>query len=193
MPSASELRIGRKTAVVVFQPNNRVEILVDCDALPRAFIKISMSSSQYTAYIERQTLLQDIVPELSPEVRETLITGMTPAEWRVAFDLPKHTQAELLALGYNLSDIDTPSLATASPTPVHRALAHPGCVVMIDSGYAVGSTRDGKLFTQAIGRRARATVKARLAAYARAEASYQNPQPPRAVGRSLRRGEIRYG
>jgi len=193
MPSASELKIGQKTAVVVFQPNNRVEILVDCDALPRTFIKISMSSAQYTAYLERRSLLQDIVPELSPEVRETLITGMTPAEWRVAFDLPKHTHAELRALGYNLSDLATPSFTAATMTPMQKALAHPGCVVMIDSGFAVGSTRDGKLFTQAIGRRARATVKARLAAYARAEASYNNPKPPRAVGRSLRRGEIRYG
>lgn len=36
---------------------------------------------------ESGELIQDVMPELSPEEREFLITGITPEEWERAFNI----------------------------------------------------------------------------------------------------------
>lgn len=103
--TASEIQIGGlKKAVVVHRGNGRVEVLVDCDATDDAYVKIEMTGEQFARYVKRNELVQSIFPDLPKEVRETLISGTTPAEWRSMFEegKPDYTAAELRAFGYVL-------------------------------------------------------------------------------------------
>ena len=47
-------------------------------------IEIDVSEKQITLWMEG-ALIQDVMPDLSPDEREFLMTGITPAEWDEAF------------------------------------------------------------------------------------------------------------
>lgn len=102
--NVTELRLGRKVAIVLHKPGGVVEVLVDCDQTDDAYIKIEMTAETYAAYAMRTKTLQTIAPAMPKEVRETLISGTTPAEWRAMFEpgLPDYTVEELKAFGYVL-------------------------------------------------------------------------------------------
>ena len=48
-------------------------------------IKIEMTDDQYNKYISGDDLIQNIFPELSPEIREMLISGTCPDCWNKIF------------------------------------------------------------------------------------------------------------
>ena len=47
-------------------------------------MEIDVSEKQITLWMEG-ALIQDVMPNLSPDEREFLMTGITPAEWNEAF------------------------------------------------------------------------------------------------------------
>ena len=47
-------------------------------------MEIDVSEKQITLWMEG-ALIQDVMPNLSPDEREFLMTGITPAEWDEAF------------------------------------------------------------------------------------------------------------
>ena len=47
-------------------------------------MEIDVSEKQITLWMEG-ALIQDVMPNLTPEEREFLMTGITPAEWDEAF------------------------------------------------------------------------------------------------------------
>ena len=47
-------------------------------------IEIDVSEKQITLWMEG-ALIQDVMPNLSPDEREFLMTGITPAEWNEMF------------------------------------------------------------------------------------------------------------
>ena len=47
-------------------------------------MEIDVSEKQITLWMEG-ALIQDVMPDLSPDEREFLMTGITPAEWDEAF------------------------------------------------------------------------------------------------------------
>ena len=47
-------------------------------------MEIDVSEKQITLWMEG-ALIQDVMPDLSPDEREFLMTGITPAEWNEAF------------------------------------------------------------------------------------------------------------
>ena len=47
-------------------------------------IEIDVSEKQITLWMEGE-LIQNVMPNLSPDEREFLMTGITPAEWDEAF------------------------------------------------------------------------------------------------------------
>ena len=47
-------------------------------------MKINVSEKQITLWMEG-ALIQDVMPNLTPEEREFLMTGITPAEWDATF------------------------------------------------------------------------------------------------------------
>lgn len=46
---------------------------------------IPMSDDQYQRYVEGDELIQNIFPELDPDTREFLISGISAGEWDEAF------------------------------------------------------------------------------------------------------------
>ena len=48
-------------------------------------MEINCTADQIRRYNEGQEFIQDIFPELSPEEREFLISGITPEEWDEIF------------------------------------------------------------------------------------------------------------
>lgn len=71
-------------------------------------LDIPMTEEQYNRYIVRHNTgekVQHIFPELSPEIREFLINGITPEEWKNTFG--EMEEEELLSTGYdNEKNID---------------------------------------------------------------------------------------
>ena len=49
-------------------------------------IEIDITEEQLFRIKHTQELIQNVVPHLSPEDREFLITGITPEEWKELFD-----------------------------------------------------------------------------------------------------------
>lgn len=47
--------------------------------------EIPMTKDQYIEWAERGGLIQEVFPELSPDDREFLMTGITPREWEEVF------------------------------------------------------------------------------------------------------------
>jgi hypothetical protein len=47
-------------------------------------MEIAVSEKQITLWLEG-ALIQEVMPNLNPEEREFLMTGITPAEWTEAF------------------------------------------------------------------------------------------------------------
>jgi hypothetical protein len=47
-------------------------------------MEIDVSDKQITLWMEG-ALIQDVMPNLTPEEREFLMTGITPAEWDATF------------------------------------------------------------------------------------------------------------
>ncbi len=47
-------------------------------------MEIDVSEKQITLWMEG-ALIQDVMPNLTPDEREFLMTGITPAEWDEAF------------------------------------------------------------------------------------------------------------
>ena len=47
-------------------------------------MEIDVSEKQITLWMEG-ALIQDVMPDLNPDEREFLMTGITPAEWDEAF------------------------------------------------------------------------------------------------------------
>jgi hypothetical protein len=47
-------------------------------------MEIDVSEKQITLWMEG-ALIQDVMPNLSPDEREFIMTGITPAEWDEAF------------------------------------------------------------------------------------------------------------
>jgi hypothetical protein len=47
-------------------------------------MEIDVSDKQIALWMEG-ALIQDVMPDLSPDEREFLMTGITPAEWNEAF------------------------------------------------------------------------------------------------------------
>ena len=47
-------------------------------------MEIDVSEKQITLWMEG-ALIQDVMPNLTPEEREFLMTGITPAEWDATF------------------------------------------------------------------------------------------------------------
>jgi hypothetical protein len=51
--------------------------------------KVMLNQDQFKRYVQwlrsKGGLIQDLLPELSHQVREQLISGVTPAEWNRAF------------------------------------------------------------------------------------------------------------
>ena len=47
-------------------------------------MEINASEKQITLWMEG-ALIQDVMPNLTPEEREFLMTGITPAEWDATF------------------------------------------------------------------------------------------------------------
>lgn len=52
----------------------------------KSTMDIDISEEQLFRITHTQELIQNIVPHLSPEDREFLITGITPEEWKELFD-----------------------------------------------------------------------------------------------------------
>lgn len=51
----------------------------------REVIEIEMTFEQYVAWKYKKDLVQNIFPELKPEIREILISGICPTCWNKMF------------------------------------------------------------------------------------------------------------
>ena len=61
-----------------------MEIVVNCKCCGKP-VKIEMTDDQYNKYIGGDDLIQNIFPELSPGIREMLISGTCPDCWKKIF------------------------------------------------------------------------------------------------------------
>ena len=48
-------------------------------------LDLPMTAEQYDRWRTGPGLIQDILPQLSPEQREFLLTGYTPEDWEILF------------------------------------------------------------------------------------------------------------
>ena len=48
-------------------------------------VEVPITEEQYEKIINRDDLIQNVVPELSPEFREMFISGMCPDCWKEMF------------------------------------------------------------------------------------------------------------
>jgi len=49
------------------------------------YMEIDVSEQAYFAWMNGRMLIQDAFPQLTPDEREFLVTGVTPAEWDSMF------------------------------------------------------------------------------------------------------------
>ena len=95
----AEIRLGRKKAYVHSVGDN-VEILLDCD-VTNALVRINMTVEQFNAWRDpNRPNIQILFPKMPAELREMLMTGITPAEWNETFGEPPYTQEQLVEFGY---------------------------------------------------------------------------------------------
>ncbi len=82
---------------------NGGQVLVDCDATG-LMMRIPVPEDKIEAIVNRTSNIQDLLPDMDKAVRETLISGTTPAEWKDMVCGPKLPRAELERLGYDFSE-----------------------------------------------------------------------------------------
>lgn len=84
-----ELKIGRKTIYLQIEPES-AHATIDCDQMnPVGMVRIPLTTGQAERILRREQtreLIQDVLPELPPPVREVFTTGTTPAEWDEMFN-----------------------------------------------------------------------------------------------------------
>lgn len=107
--NSAQIRLLDKEAFVTFYNDDTVAVLVDCHVHSGALIRIPMEAHQYHEWRNRDRgigcrLIQEIFPELNSEVREVLVTGMTPAEWSARLGGRKHSLDYLRKLGYEFEE-----------------------------------------------------------------------------------------
>lgn len=84
----------------VITENETVFILADCKATG-GMVKIPMTAAQFARWQgESRESIQIIFPELPAEIRETLISGLTPAEWQVTFGKKQFKKETLIEKFY---------------------------------------------------------------------------------------------
>lgn len=61
-----------------------MKLIKECSVC-RKVIEISMTFEQYVAWKNKKDLVQNIFPEVKPELREVLISGICPECWKKMF------------------------------------------------------------------------------------------------------------
>ncbi len=94
----TEIRKGRKKLYVLLE-NETIFIVVDCE-VTGGMMKIPMTPAQFEQWQNESNglkCIQDILPDMLPELREVLITGMTPAEWQKVFGKKQFAKKTLIS------------------------------------------------------------------------------------------------
>lgn len=108
LPVTYELQIGSKKVYLIDhidKGEDRVDVMMDCEACHGAgMLVVRMTGNQFATWQSRTRLIQEIFPDLKPAVREALISGTTPLEWRAMFGRrpgqKRYTIGECQAMGY---------------------------------------------------------------------------------------------
>lgn len=104
-----EFYLGNKKCYAIDR-DATIEVLIDCEMWPgMAYLSIPMTPEQFIEWQTRANrtggrLIQDIFPAMKSEVREALVTGITPAEWRAKFGEKGYTVQQLQDFGYNFDE-----------------------------------------------------------------------------------------
>ena len=91
--------LGTKTGYATTE-GDYVKLRLDCN-VEGCSVVVKMMPDQFLRWQHpNRGLIQDIFPLRSNEVREMLITGITPQEWQAMFGEKSFTYKELVAFGY---------------------------------------------------------------------------------------------
>lgn len=116
-----EKPIGRRKIYGVPNEDGSYDIVADCTIYPDAVVRFQVTAKAAASYFtdDPRPAIQDIFPDLPGDLRELLITGVTPAEWDIKCkgQAPPRTIAEFRSIyeprGYRFPD--------AVPLPVIHA------------------------------------------------------------------------
>lgn len=76
-----ETRVGGKAIYGIEELPGTVTVRSDCKFYDKVQFKVTTHQAEELFVNHRTKVIQQIVPDLHPALRELFVTGMSPAEW----------------------------------------------------------------------------------------------------------------